>query len=124
MSLAFAGIAIAISCMGLLGVASFVSLRRVKEISIRKVLGATSFGILALLLRQFLKPVVFATIIAVPIGWYVAQTILENYAYKVAITWDLFAIPFISLVIVSVLTILAQTVKASLTNPANNLKSE
>lgn len=124
MSLAFAGIAIAISCMGLLGIASFVSLRRVKEISIRKVLGATSSGILALLLRQFLKPVVIATLIAFPIGWYIARNILENYAYKVTITWDLFAIPFFSLIVVSVLSVFSQTIKASLTNPANNLKSE
>jgi putative ABC transport system permease protein len=124
MSLAFSGIAIAISCMGLLGIASFVNLRRVKEISIRKVLGATSSGILVLLLRQFLKPVVIATFIAFPIGWYVARRILENYAYKVAITWDLFLIPLTTLVSISVLTILAQTIKASLTNPASNLKTE
>jgi hypothetical protein len=124
MSLTFAGIAIAISCMGLLGIASFVSLRRVKEISIRKVLGATSSGILALLLRQFLKPVVIATFIAFPIGWYVARNILRNYAYKVPLTWDLFAIPLITLMSIALLTVLAQTIKASLSNPANNLKSE
>jgi putative ABC transport system permease protein len=124
MSFTFAGIAIAISCMGLLGIASFVGLRRVKEISIRKVLGASFPGILMLLLRQFLKPVVVAIIIAFPIGWYVARNILENYAYKVAITWDLFAIPFICLLVISVLTVFTQTIKASSTNPATNLKSE
>jgi putative ABC transport system permease protein len=100
MSFAFAGVAIAISCMGLLGIASFVGLRRVKEISIRKVLGASFSSILMLLLRQFLKPVVVAIVITFPIGWYVARNILENYAYKVAITFDLFAIPFISLLVI------------------------
>ncbi len=119
-----AALAIGISCMGLWGIASFVTLRRVKEVSIRKVLGATVSNILSLLLRQFLKPVVLAGVMALPLSWYAITTILSNYAYRVSITWDLFAIPIIILITISITTVGAQTIKASLTNPAINLRSE
>lgn len=122
--LTFAALAICISCMGLWGMASFVTLRRVKEVSIRKVLGANVSNILFLFLRQFLKPVVLAGVIALPLGWYAANSILSNYAYQVSITWDLFIIPIIILITISIVTVSTQTIKASLTNPTNNLRSE
>jgi putative ABC transport system permease protein len=122
--LTFAALAICISCMGLWGMASFVTLRRVKEVSIRKVLGANVSNVLFLLLRQFLKPVVLAGVIAIPLGWYAANSILSNYAYQVSITWDLFLVPIIILITISILTVSTQTIKASLTNPVNNLRSE
>jgi putative ABC transport system permease protein len=122
--LTFAVLAICISCMGLWGMASFVTLRRVKEVSIRKVLGANVSNILFLFLRQFLKPVVLAGVIALPLGWYAANSILSNYAYQVSITWDLFIIPIIILITISIVTVSTQTIKASLTNPTNNLRSE
>ena len=122
--LVFAALAIGISCMGLWGIASFVTLRRVKEVSIRKVLGATVSNILSLLLSQFLRPVVLAGVIALPLSWYAVNAILSNYAYQVRITWDLFAVPIVILIAISIVTVSAKTIKASLTNPANNLRSE
>ncbi len=122
--LAFAVLAIGISCMGLWGIASFVTLRRVKEVSIRKVLGATVSNILSLLLKQFLRPVILAGILAIPFGWFATNTILSNYAYRISVTWDLFMIPIIILATISIATVGTQTIKASLTNPANNLRSE
>ncbi|MEO7988425.1 MAG: ABC transporter permease [Chryseolinea sp.] len=122
--LVFAALAIGIACMGLWGIASFVTLRRVKEVSIRKVLGATVSNILSLLLRQFLRPVILAGVIALPLSWYAANAILSNYAYQVSITWDLFAVPVFILIFISIVTVGAQTIKTSLTNPANNLRSE
>lgn len=122
--LVFAALAIGICCMGLWGIASFVTLRRVKEVSIRKVLGATGLSITSLFLRQFLRPVFLASMIALPLSWYAIKVILDNYAYRISITWDLFIIPIIILMTISIATVSALTIKASLTNPAANLKSE
>jgi putative ABC transport system permease protein len=120
----FAFLAIIISCLGLLGIVSFVTLRRVKEVSIRKVLGATASDILTLFVQQFLRPVTLACLAAVPVSWYAVDTILSNYAYSVKITWDLFVIPVTALIGISLIVISFQTVKTSLTNPADNLRGE
>ncbi len=122
--LVFAALAIGISCMGLWGITTFVTLRRVKEVSIRKVLGASVPNILSLLLRQFLRPVVLAGVIALPLSWYAVNAILNNYAFQVSITWDLFAIPIFILITISMVTVGAQTIKSALTNPANNLRND
>jgi putative ABC transport system permease protein len=96
----FAFLAIVISCLGLLGIVSFVTL------------------------QQFLRPVTLACLVAVPVSWYAVDTILSNYAYPVKITLDLFIIPVTALIGISLIVISFQTVKTSLTNPAGNLRGE
>ncbi len=120
----FAGIAIGISCLGLWGLTSFNTLHRKKEISIRKVLGATILNVMAMLSNQFVKLVIIASALAIPIGWYAVSQLLDFFAYKVQVSWWLFLIPVVSLLVLSLLTISTLTVRAALTNPSDNLRSE
>jgi putative ABC transport system permease protein len=120
----FALLAIVISCMGLLGLAMFSAEQRRKELSIRKILGATVSNIVLKFSRDFLKLVVLALIISVPIAWLAMTSWLNNFAYKIDLTWWMFAVAGITAVIISMLTISAQAIKAGLESPAKNLRSE
>jgi putative ABC transport system permease protein len=95
--MSFTLVAIVISCMGLWGIASFVTLRRVKEVSIRKIVGASVLDILSLFIRQFLKPVVIAQLLALPLSWYLIDLILSNYAFKIEVNAYLFILPLLIL---------------------------
>ena len=117
-------IAIFISCMGLFGLAAFTAGRRTKEISIRKVLGATVPGIIALLTRQFLKLVVIAFVISVPIAWYCMNKWLLDYANRIAIAWWMFAIAGFAAVVLTLLTVGFHTLRAAIANPVNALRNE
>jgi putative ABC transport system permease protein len=115
---------IIIACMGLLGLATFAAQQRVKEIGIRKVLGASIGGVVALLSRDFLKLVVIAFFIAVPVGWYAVSEWLQNFTYRIEVKWWIFiAAAFIAIVIAFV-TISFQTIKAAMQNPVKNLRTE
>jgi putative ABC transport system permease protein len=120
----FAGLTIFISCLGLFGLASFTAENRIREIGIRKVLGASVFGITQLLSRDFLKLVTISFVIAAPIAWFVMNSWLQSYTYRVQINWWVFAVTFLLSIVIALLTISFQSVKAAMTNPAKSLRSE
>jgi putative ABC transport system permease protein len=120
----FALLSIIIASLGLWGIASFSISQRTKEISIRKVLGASLESILFLLMSGFLRIILLASIIALPITIYGINIWLNNFAYKINQSWDLYAIPVAVLIFISICTISATTIKATLTNPAENLKTD
>ena len=120
----FAGLAVVISCLGLWGMASFATARRMKEIGVRKVLGATIGSIVYLLSGQFLRLVLVAAVVAMPLAWYGMHEWLDTFAYKVNLRWDLFALPLVILLVIALATVSAQVIKGALTNPAKVLKAD
>ncbi|MBT31023.1 MAG: hypothetical protein CMO01_15300 [Thalassobius sp.] len=120
----FAGIAIFISCLGLYGLISFISLQRTKEIGIRKVLGASIRQIVYLFSKEFIILVITALLIAGPIGYYIMTNWLEDYAYKISLTWDMFAITLCVALVIALITVSYQSIKAALQNPADALHSD
>ena len=120
----FSGIAIFIACLGLLGLSAFSISQRLKEIGIRKVLGASTGGIVTLLSLDFLKLVAFAALIAFPIAWFAMHNWLGDFAYRIPIEWWVFAIAGILAATVALVTISIQALKAALANPVKSLRSE
>ena len=120
----FAGVAILISCLGLLGLVSFTAEQRTKEIGIRKVLGATVVNITTLLSKDFMKLVVISILIASPVAWFIMDHWLQGFAIKVAIQWWVFVLAAILAIFTALSTIGYQSVKAALANPVKSLKSE
>lgn len=120
----FAGIAIFISCLGLFGLATFATAQRVKEIGIRKVLGASVTNIVTLLSSDFLKTVMIAIILSIPIAWYMMHKWLEDYAYRIGIDWKIFVMAGSLAVLIALFTVSFQAIKAALLNPVKSLKSE
>jgi putative ABC transport system permease protein len=120
----FAGLAIFISCLGLFGLAAFVAEQRTKEIGVRKVLGATVTQVWMLLSKDFVVLVVISCIIASPIALYFLQKWLMKYDYKITIGPGVFIISAAAAIIITLLTISAQAIKAALANPVNSLKNE
>lgn len=120
----FALLAIFIACLGLFGLAAFTAEQRVKEIGVRKVLGASVASIVTLLSRDFVKLVLVAIVIASPIAWYVMHQWLQNFAYKIEINLWVFAFAGLLSLTVAMLTISFQSIKAGLMNPVKSLKSE
>jgi len=121
---AFSCLAIFISCLGLLGLVMFSAEQRTKEIGIRKVLGASVMGIVQLMSADFLKLVFIAILIASPIAWWAMSEWLDNYAYKISISWWMFALSGGMAVLIAALTVSFQSVKSALANPATSLKTE
>ncbi len=120
----FAFIAIFIACMGLFGLATYAAEQRTKEIGIRKVLGASIPGIVALLSKDFIKLVTLAFIIAVPAGYYVMNKWLQDFAYRIEIGWWMFALAGALALFIALLTVSTQAVRAALTNPVESLRYE
>ncbi|HEY4198766.1 MAG TPA: ABC transporter permease, partial [Mucilaginibacter sp.] len=120
----FTIMAILISCLGLFGLAAFSAEQRNKEIGIRKVLGASVTGIVGLLSKDFLKLVIIAMIIATPIAWYGMSKWLQAFAYKVDLTWWMFALAGAIAVLIALITVSSQAIKAALMNPVKSLKTE
>ncbi|HEY4325514.1 MAG TPA: ABC transporter permease [Mucilaginibacter sp.] len=120
----FATIAIFISCLGLLGLAAYTAQVRTREIGVRKVLGASVSGIVGLLAKDFIKLVFIAILIAVPVAWYAMNGWLQAFAYRINISWWVFALAGLIAVIIAFITISFQSIKAALTNPVNSLRSE
>lgn len=120
----FAGLAILISCLGLFGLAAFAAEQRSKEISIRKVLGATTAGIVSLLSKDFLKLVFISLLIAAPIAWYLMHKWLENFAYHIKINWWVFAMAGGAAIFIAFMTIGFQSLKAAISNPVESLRNE
>ncbi len=122
--IASAFIAVLIACMGLFGLAAFSARQRIKEIGIRKVLGASLANIVTLLSVDFLKLVLIALILASPIAWFAMHKWLQNFAYKTSISWWIFVLAGSLAVTIALLTISFQAVKAALANPVESLRSE
>jgi putative ABC transport system permease protein len=120
----FTTIAILISCLGLFGLAAFSAEQRTKEIGIRKVLGASVGSIVGLLSKDFIKLVIIALFMAAPIGWYFMNKWLEDFAYRINIGWWVFAIAGVFAVLIAFATISLHAIKAALTNPTKNLRTE
>lgn len=120
----FAGIAIFISCLGLLGLSMFMAELRTKEIGVRKVLGASVASIVTLLSQDFLKLVVIAILIASPIAWYGMHNWLQDFAYHTEINWWVFALAGFLAIAIALFTVSLQSIKAALMNPVKSLKSE
>jgi putative ABC transport system permease protein len=124
LSSAFAFLAIFISCLGLLGLAMFTAEQRFKEIGIRKVLGASVASLFTLLSSEFVVLVFISLIIASPLAWYAMNKWLENYAYHAAIQWWMFVMAAVIALLITLLTVSFQAVKAALINPVKSLRSE
>ena len=120
----FAGLAILIACLGLFGLSSYVTLQRAREISIRKVLGASTRGVVALLSQDFVRLVVVASVFMVPLIYWGGQRWLKNYAYRIEIQWWRLALPVGLVWLLALTTISFQTVRAALANPVDSLRSE
>lgn len=120
----FAGLAIFIACLGLLGLISYTVVQRTQEIGIRKVLGATESSIVRLLSQDFLALVLVAFVIASPIAWYALQQWLEGFAYRVAVPWWIFGLAGLSATLIAMLTVSFQSVKAATANPVDSLRNE
>jgi putative ABC transport system permease protein len=120
----FSCLAIFIACLGLFGLSAFTITQRVKEIGIRKVLGASVGGIVRLLSKDFLKLVLIAAVIAFPIAWYGMHRWLEDFAYRIGIPWWIFLFAGLAAALIALCTISFQAVRAAVANPVKNLRSE
>ncbi len=120
----FGFLAIFISCLGLFGLASFTAAQRCKEIGVRKVLGASVGQIVSMLNTKFLKPVAIAMAIAFPVSWFALNNWLQNFEYKIKMEWWIFALAGIIAIIIALITVSFQTIKAAIANPVKSLRSE
>jgi putative ABC transport system permease protein len=120
----FTTVALVIACLGLLGLAAFTASQRTKEIGIRKVMGASVTSIVAMLSKDYLKQVFIGFLIAVPIAWWAMNNWLKDFAYRIEVQWWMFALAGLLAVVISLLTVSFQSVKAALTNPVKSLRSE
>jgi len=120
----FAGLAIFVACLGLFGLASFTAAKRVKEIGVRKVLGSSVENIVVLLSRDLLKPVLIATAIAIPAGYWVMKSWLQNFAYRTPMNVWVFALAALATFVIALLTVSFKAVSAARANPSESLRSE
>jgi putative ABC transport system permease protein len=122
--LLFAALAIIIACLGLLGLAAFAAERRTKEIGVRKVLGASVTGIISLLSKQFTKLVLIANLIAWPVAYFAINAWLQNFSYRIDIGWWTFALAGGLALLIALLTVSTQAIKAAMANPVGALRHE
>jgi putative ABC transport system permease protein len=120
----FAGFAIFIACLGLLGLSLFATSQRVKEIGVRKVLGASAANIVLLLSKDFIRLVVIAFVIASPLAWFIMHRWLQDFAYRINISWWVFAVAGLLAMIIALATISFQAIKAAVSNPVRSLRAE
>lgn len=124
LALVFALLAVLVGCLGLFGLSGYTITQRTKEIGVRKILGATTTGIVAMLSKDILKLVAVAILLAVPFAWWAMDNWLQDFAYRTDIEWWVFAVAGIIAILVAFLTVSFQSVKAALANPIGALKSE
>ncbi len=120
----FSSVAIILACLGLFALAAYATVQRTKEIGIRKVLGASATNITALISKDFLKLVLFSMLIASPIAWWAAHRWLQDFAYRTPLKWWVFALAGLSAVVIALITVSFQAIKAATANPVNALRSE
>lgn len=121
---AFTAFAVFISCLGLFGLATFTAESRIKEIGIRKVLGASIPQITSLLSKDFVKLILLANLIGLPIAYYLIDKWLADFTYKTTVSWWIFGIAGVSAIVIALLTVSYQSIKAALMNPVKSLRSE
>jgi putative ABC transport system permease protein len=120
----FTGIAIFVGCLGLFGLAAYTAETRRKEVGIRKILGASTESVVLLLSKGFVGPVVLSLLIAAPISWYCMQQWLQGFAYRTTMTWWVFAAGGLGAILIALLTVSYQAIRAALANPINSLRTE
>ncbi|PSR54100.1 acetylornithine deacetylase [Adhaeribacter arboris] len=120
----FAALAIIISCLGLFGLATYTAERRTKEIGIRKVLGASVTNITTLLSKDFLQLVAIACLLAFPVGWWLMQNWLQNYEYRINVSWWIFLVAGLLAFVIALMTVSFQAIKAAMANPVKSLRTE
>jgi putative ABC transport system permease protein len=120
----FTFVAIVIACLGLFGLSAYTAQQRTKEIGIRKTLGATVFGVTRLLTKEFLKLSLIAVLISVPIAWYAMHEWLQNFAYHVELRPWMFAISGVVAIVIALVTVSFQSIRAALANPVDSLRNE
>jgi len=118
------GLAVLISCLGLLGLVMYITTQRTKEIGVRKVLGATVSQLVTLLSKDFVQLVLIAFVIAVPLAWLSMNEWLQSFAYRTTISWWIFAVSGLLMIVVAFITLSFQTIKAAIANPAKSLRTE
>jgi putative ABC transport system permease protein len=117
-------VAIILSCMGLFGMAFIIIRQRVKEIGVRKVLGASVSGIATLVTKEFIKPVIIALVIATPIAWWAMHKWLQDFTYRIDIQWWIFIVAGVVAVLIAILTVSFHAIKAAVANPVKSLRTE
>ena len=120
----FSAIAIFIACLGLFGLASYTAIKRTKEIGVRKVLGSSIKNICFLLSKDLLRPVLLGTLLATPVGYYAMNKWLQGFAYRIDLHWWMFGVAVFTAVIIALLTVGSQAIKAALANPVKSLRTE
>lgn len=121
---AFAGLAIFISCLGIFGLASFVAEQRTKEIGVRKVMGASVTNLWAMLSKDFVVLVSISLLVAMPLSWYFMSAWLQKYQYRSDMAWWIFAAAGVGALLITLLTVSYQSIKAAMANPVKSLRSE
>jgi putative ABC transport system permease protein len=120
----FSILSMLIACLGLYGLISYTIFQRTKEISIRKILGATANSIVAILSADFLKLVLLACVISIPIAWYGMNEWLQNFAYRIHLSWWLFILSGLLVLLIALLTVSFRAIKAAIANPVKSLRTE
>ena len=120
----FSLLTILIACLGLFGLAAYATQQRVKEIGVRKVLGASVSGITVMLSKDFLKLVIIAAVISFPVGWYIMNKWLDDFAYRININWSVFVLAGTAALLVALVTVSFQAIKAAIANPVKSLRTE
>jgi ABC-type antimicrobial peptide transport system permease subunit len=120
----FTILAIFISCLGLFGLASFVAEQRQKEIGVRKVLGASVLGLWQMLSKEFALLVIISCVFAIPLAWYYLDKWLSHYEYRTTISWWVFIVSGLGALVITLITVSFQAIKAALANPVKSLRTE
>jgi putative ABC transport system permease protein len=116
--------AIFIGCLGLFGLVTYAAEQRIKEIGVRKVLGASVSGIVAMLSKDFAKLVLIASLIAFPFAWWVMHKWLQSFAYRINISWWVFVVAGLAAILIALITVSFQAIKAAVANPVKSLRTE
>ena len=120
----FAGISIFIGCMGLWGLINFITEQRSKEISIRKVLGASVSNIVQLLSQDFIRMVLIAGVLSIPLAWFLSNRWLQDFHFRIETPWAMYGLGILITILVTFTTMSIKSIRAAMVNPANNLKNE
>jgi putative ABC transport system permease protein len=124
LGLTLAIIAIVIACLGLFGLATYTAEQRIKEIGVRKVLGATMSNIVSMLSKDFMLLVVIASALAIPLSWWAMNRWLQDFAYRINIGWWIFLAAGVIALLIALITVSSQAIKAALANPVKSLRTE
>jgi putative ABC transport system permease protein len=122
--ISFTVLAIVIACLGLFGLVAFAAEQRTKEIGIRKVLGSSVAAIVQLISKDFLKLVVVSIVLATPVSWWIMSKWLQDFEYRINISWWMFGAAAVAAIMIALLTVCFQAMKAALANPVNSLRNE